>query len=229
MRRLAIIGAGGFARELRWILSEVAADPRKRYEPFEVACLLENNIQKLTIPESGVREEAEWLESNDVDALAIGIGNPSARLKIAERLKKQYPKIDWPAIIHPSVILDSETCVLEEGVILCPGVVATVNIVFESFSLVNFACTIGHEAKIGKGSVINPSVNISGWVRVGAGVLVGTGAQILEDTVIGDSAIVGAGAVVNKNVEPGTTVVGIPARPIVRTAKEDGRSREANA
>ena len=160
--------------------------------------------------------EAEWLESNQIDALAIGVGEPSARLKIAERLKKQYPKIEWPAIIHPSVILDFNTCVLEEGVTLCPGIVGTVNIVFESFSLVNFACTIGHEAKIGQGSVINPSVNVSGWVRVGAGVLVGTGAQILEDIVIGDSAIVGAGAVVNKNVEPGTTVVGIPAKSIVR-------------
>ena len=216
MRRLAIIGAGGFARELRWILSEIAADAGKRFEPFEVACLLENNIQRLMTPERGVHEEAAWLESNQVDALAIGIGDPSARLEIAERLKKQYPKIEWPAIIHPSVILDFNSCVLEEGVILCPGIIGTVNIVFESFSMVNFACTIGHEAKIGKGSVINPSVNVSGWARVGAGVLVGTGAQILEDIVIGDSAIVGAGAVVNKNVEPGTTVVGIPAKPIIK-------------
>jgi sugar O-acyltransferase (sialic acid O-acetyltransferase NeuD family) len=216
MRRLAIVGAGGFARELQWILSEIAADARKRFEPFEVACLLENNIQRLMTPERGVHEEAAWLESNQVDALAIGIGDPSARLEIAERLKKQYPKIEWPPIIHPSVILDFNSCVLEEGVILCPGIIGTVNIVFESFSMVNFACTIGHEAKIGKGSVINPSVNVSGWARVGAGVLVGTGAQILEDIVIGDSAIVGAGAVVNKNVDPGTTVVGIPAKPIVR-------------
>ena len=160
----------------------------------------------------------------------LEIGDPSTRLKIAERLKKQYPKIEWPAIIHPSVILDFDTCVLQEGVILCPGIVGTVNIVFESFSLVNFACTIGHEARIGQGSVINPSVNISGWVRVGAGVLVGTGAQVLEDIVIGDSAVVGAGAVVTRNVAPGTTVVGVPAKPIARNRTDkDGRSRNSNA
>ena len=70
MRRIAIVGAGGFARELRWILSEIAADPGKRSRG--VACLLENNVQKLMTPENGVREEAEWLESNHVDALAIG-------------------------------------------------------------------------------------------------------------------------------------------------------------
>ncbi|MGB8481133.1 MAG: hypothetical protein WCE63_20185 [Acidobacteriaceae bacterium] len=220
MRRIAIVGAGGFARELHWLLSEIAADPRKGYEPFEVACLLENNIQRLMTPERGVHEEAAWLESNHVDALAIGIGNPSARLKIAERLKKQYPKIDWPVIIHPSVRLDRNTCIVGEGTILCAGVIATVNVVFESFAMVNLSCTIGHEARIGKGSVLNPCVNISGGARVGAGVLVGTGAQILEDIVIGDSAIVGAGAVVNKNVEPGTTVVGIPAKPIVRKIQD---------
>jgi acetyltransferase-like isoleucine patch superfamily enzyme len=59
-----------------------------------------------------------------------------------------------------------------------------------------------------------PTVNISGGVVIGEGVLLGTGAQVLQYVSVGPGATVGAGAVVTKNVEPGTTVVGIPAKPL---------------
>jgi sugar O-acyltransferase (sialic acid O-acetyltransferase NeuD family) len=162
----------------------------------------------------------DWLDANDVDALAMGIGTPAARLKVTEELKDRFPKLEWPAIVHPSARFDAATCKLEEGVILCAGVIATVNVMFEAFSMVNLSCTIGHEARIGAGNVLNPTVNISGGVRLGKCVLVGTGAQVLQDLTIGDNATVGAGSVVTKDVEPVTTVVGIPARPLVRRAEK---------
>jgi UDP-2-acetamido-3-amino-2,3-dideoxy-glucuronate N-acetyltransferase len=43
---------------------------------------------------------------------------------------------------------------------------------------------------------------------------VGSGATILGGVTIGEGAIVGAGAVVTKDVEPGATVVGNPARAV---------------
>jgi serine O-acetyltransferase len=44
--------------------------------------------------------------------------------------------------------------------------------------------------------------------------MVGTGAQILQYCQVGDGAILGAGAVVLEDVEPWTTVVGVPARAL---------------
>ncbi|WP_280278183.1 acyltransferase [Sphingomonas sp. CBMAI 2297] len=50
--------------------------------------------------------------------------------------------------------------------------------------------------------------------RLGKGCSIGGGAVILPGLVIGEGAMVGAGAVVTRDVAPGTTVVGNPARPI---------------
>jgi len=55
-------------------------------------------------------------------------------------------------------------------------------------------------------------------VRRGASI--GANATILPGITIGEGAVVGAGAVVTKNVPPGATVVGNPARPLLR-AKPD--------
>jgi serine O-acetyltransferase len=51
---------------------------------------------------------------------------------------------------------------------------------------------------------------------VGRNVILGAGAKVLGDIVIGDGARVGANAVVVADVQPGQTVVGIPARPVER-------------
>ena len=50
-------------------------------------------------------------------------------------------------------------------------------------------------------------------VVIGANVWIGAGAMILPGVTVGEDAIVGAGAVVTRDVPPGVTVVGNPARP----------------
>ena len=75
--------------------------------------------------------------------------------------------------------LGFETARIGNGALVCSGVIGTVNIVLDAFALCNFGCTLGHEVRIGKGSVVNSGANISGGVKVGSRVLIGTGAQVL--------------------------------------------------
>ncbi|MEN8196926.1 MAG: serine O-acetyltransferase [Pseudomonadota bacterium] len=52
------------------------------------------------------------------------------------------------------------------------------------------------------------------------GVIVGSGAQVLGPITVGENARVGANAVVVRDVPPGVTVTGIPARPVMPRDKK---------
>jgi sugar O-acyltransferase (sialic acid O-acetyltransferase NeuD family) len=213
MKKLVIIGAGGFAREVAWLISDINREHRE----FEFMGYLVSDLSRLTETDSRdhVLGDFNWLDNNrDIDALALGIGTPASKLAVTDELESKFPRLEWPALIHPTVQFDRSSTKLDHGVVLCAGTIGTVNLEFGAFAMVNLACTVGHEARIGRCSVLNPTVNISGGVVVDEGVLIGTGAQILQYVKVGGGATVGAGAVVSKDVEPNTTVVGIPAKPL---------------
>ena len=221
MKRIAIIGAGGCARELAWLLEDISTETNEEASRYTTVGFLVSDASRIGPYDSPVLGDFTWLESNHVDALAIGIGTPAVRIALAEHLKRRFPHIAWPALVHPSVMWQQRTMQVGEGVIICGGSSATVNVRFEPFCMINMSCTIGHEAVIGRGCVINPTANISGGVELGSGVLVGTGAQILQYLKIGDGAQVGAGAVVTKHVRAGTTVVGVPAKELTKRSPVD--------
>ncbi len=89
--------------------------------------------------------------------------------------------------------------------------------------------TLYHDVTLGG---ISPAVDSASQVNVKRhptlrdGVIIGSGAQVLGPIVVGDNARVGANSVVLKDVPPGATVVGIPAR-VAMTRKDRDAHFEA--
>jgi sugar O-acyltransferase (sialic acid O-acetyltransferase NeuD family) len=212
VRTLVIVGAGGHARELAWLVDDI----NRGSETFRFLGFVVSDLRRASGHDSPVLGDFDWLDANRsiVDAVAIGIGSPAARLAVADRLADEFGSFETPALIHPTAQFDVASTSIDRGAAICAGAIATVNVAIGSFASIGVSVTIGHESRIGKGCVVNPGANISGGVTLGEGVLVGTGAQILQYLTIGERASVGAGAVVVKDIAEGTTVVGIPARPI---------------
>jgi sugar O-acyltransferase (sialic acid O-acetyltransferase NeuD family) len=77
-------------------------------------------------------------------------------------------------------------------------------------------CIIGHDAEIGDYSVVAPGAVISGSVTLGRNCYIGARAVVRQGLRVGEQSLVGLGAVVTRDVGPGTTVVGCPARPFRR-------------
>jgi acetyltransferase-like isoleucine patch superfamily enzyme len=78
--------------------------------------------------------------------------------------------------------------------------------------LINSGSHVHHDVSIGNYSEISPMASVLGGSCIEEEARIGTGAIILPGIKVGASATVGAGAVVDRNVEAGDIVVGIPAR-----------------
>ena len=83
---------------------------------------------------------------------------------------------------------------------------------------------IGETAEIGDNCTIYHGVTLGGTGKdkgkrhptIGNNVLISTGAKVLGPFKVGDNSKIGANAVVLNEVEPNTTVVGVPGRTVKR-------------
>ncbi|MGB7480508.1 MAG: UDP-3-O-(3-hydroxymyristoyl)glucosamine N-acyltransferase [Burkholderiaceae bacterium] len=75
---------------------------------------------------------------------------------------------------------------------------------------------IAHNCVIREGALLTACVELSGGVEVGRNAWLGPNSSVIQKAKIGESGFVGIGAVVTRDVEPGVTVAGNPARNLTR-------------
>jgi serine O-acetyltransferase len=80
--------------------------------------------------------------------------------------------------------------------------------------VIHATARIGRDVLVSPGVVIGGRSELPGAPVIGDRVKIGAGAKVLGPIRIGDDALIGANAVVITDVEPGTVMVGVPARPL---------------
>ena len=208
MGLVGIFGAGGFGREVL---------PLVRGTGGLDVVFLDDAPQARLI--NGARA-LSWDEFCAADAapkqVVLAVGNSAARQAAAARAAAAGIGFAHVQAAN-AVILDAVE--IGEGAIICPFAAITSNVQIGRHFHLNIYSYVAHDCVIGDFVTFAPQVCCNGNVHIHDHAYIGTGAVLKQGTaekplVIGRGAVVGMGAIVTKDVAPGETVVGNPARPL---------------
>lgn len=211
MEDVVLVGSGGFAREVKFLIEDINMVNKR----FNIIGLVSNENFGDDVDGLPILGSDQWLVSlKKKVSVVICIGDGNIREKVYKLLISNNNLV-FPNIIHPKVIM-SRDIKLGIGNIITAGSIITVNVIMKNFVICNLACTIGHDVVVNNYATLLPGAHISGNVVIGENTTIGTGASVLQNLVIGDNAYVGAGAVVTRNVLSAKTVIGVPAKELIK-------------
>jgi sugar O-acyltransferase (sialic acid O-acetyltransferase NeuD family) len=191
----AIIGAGGFGREIKAAMGipDIKFFVDDKYED------LNNNILGLS-----KFDPKKYI-------VVVAIADPLGRYEMVQKLPKETKYFTF---IDPSVQIHDDNIQIGEGSIICAGTIITTNVKIGKHAHLNLITTIGHDCEIGDYFTTAPGVQISGNEKIGNRVYFGTRSCIKQKLSVCDDVSIGMNAGVVKNItEPGV-YVGTPAKKI---------------
>lgn len=210
MKDLVILGAGGFAREVAWLVEEINNDkPSWNLIGFIDEDLTKRDHVINNVPVLG--DFGRLGGASGKVAAICAVGNPRSKRELV--LKGNEAGLEYVNLVHPDVRM-SRYVRMGVGNVICAGNIVTVNIDLGNHVILNLDCTVGHDVVIGDYCTVLPSVNLSGGSFLGEGCLIGTNAAVIEGVTIGEWSIIGAGAVLTKDIPSYCTAVGVPATAI---------------
>jgi sugar O-acyltransferase (sialic acid O-acetyltransferase NeuD family) len=215
-RRLLIVGAGGFGREvLQWardawpahrerIAGFLSDDPR-RLDGFS------NGLEILGSVASYVKLPGDYL--------LLGIGVPYARHMVADRLASQGA--EFVTLLHPRSVV-AESARIGQGSIVCPGAIVSDSATLGRCVLVNYHASLGHDAAARDYAVLSPYATLGGGATVGDDAFLGLHASVGPGRTVGARSKVSANSCVLSDTPADSIIYGVPGRIVPRI--EVGRS-----
>lgn len=209
MKRLLIIGAGGFGREVYGVARETPGYGTE----FTVKGFLDANaraLDRFADYPPVIGDPATYVPEPD-DVFITALGCIAARRRCAALIEAKGGV--FRSVIHRSVFLGPNVMV-GDGCYLAPGVSLTADVTLGRHTDVFHNTSVGHDTVAGDYVHIYAQCAIGGGVRLGDGASVYPGAVIVPRRTLGPDSVVGAGSTVFLNVPPKTTVHGNPAAPV---------------
>jgi sugar O-acyltransferase (sialic acid O-acetyltransferase NeuD family) len=205
VRRILIVGAGGFGREvLQWardawpsgcdrIAGFLSAEPHKA-------------ASTASLPVLG--DPSEFRPAPD-DGLILAIGIPEIRRAVAERLESRGGR--FLTLVHPTAVV-AENASLGSGSLLCPFAIVSDSAATERCVLMNYFSSLGHDAIAGAFAVLSPYAALGGGARVAEDVFLGIHAMVAPRKTVGKGSQISANSAAMNDVPPLSLVYGVPGR-----------------
>ena len=146
MKKLIIIGAGGFGREIYWLFSGI----KDHGTDLEMKGFLDNRKDILNGKSCShsVLSSVEDYVIEEGDVFACGISNPKDKQTYCEMILQKGGQ--FVNIIHPTARISggSGNC-WGQGMVIADNVGISCDVQIGNFVTFNGSVTIGHDAKIG--------------------------------------------------------------------------------
>lgn len=214
-----LVGTGGFAREVMPLVVEQL----QSLAPIVRCVFVGEESRESCLDGYPVMDRRSFLDLKGKKFFNVAIADSRLRQQLAEDLIES--DCEPLSILAPTVRIVGRAVDIGVGAILCDYTVITNHVQIGSFFHANLFSYVAHDCEIGNFVTFAPRVSCNGCVRIGDHAYLGTGAairngQLASKVLIGERAVIGMHSNVLKNVPPGTTVVGNPARPTCMEADD---------
>lgn len=207
---VVIVGAGGHAQDIIGIAS--AGDDKSGSSVSILGFIDDNKTGDFILGK--IKDYPKIVQQHEFHfkvRYVIGINSSLERQRIATIMNEMGAV---PTnIIHKNAVI-GYNIIMGRGIIMGPFTALTSNVTIGDHVHLNTSASINQGSKIGNFCTLSPGAKICGDVNMGECVSMGANSTVINLKNIGSYATIGAGAVVINDVEPATTVVGIPAKPI---------------
>jgi sugar O-acyltransferase (sialic acid O-acetyltransferase NeuD family) len=121
-------------------------------------------------------------------------------------------KVKVASLIHPDI--NTEYVTIGKGVFIPQGCIIGCNTIIGDYVTFRYGAIISHDVKIGDYTFIGPGAVCTSHTVIEPETYFGACSTTINGVTIGRGSVVGASTLINKNVPPGATVIGIPAREL---------------
>jgi sugar O-acyltransferase (sialic acid O-acetyltransferase NeuD family) len=169
----------------------------------------------------------EKQKSNPFDLLYLGFESDSILsdqnwiIAIGDNLQREkiYQKFSnigkYKSVAHVTAVISDFTNIAA-GVFISANTSINALVNIGIGAIINTGAIIEHECQIGSFAHVAPGAVLAGNVYVGERSFIGANSVVKQGVKIGNDVTIGAGSVVIRDVPDGLTVVGNPARKLIR-------------
>lgn len=205
-RRILIVGAGGFGREVLQWARDAWPDHAEALAGFLSA---ESDALDGFNGTPNIRCSPDAYAPLAGDKLLLAIGVPYVRRRVAESLLSRGA--EFLTLVHPTAVV-AATATVGEGAILCPYTVVSDSAAVGRFVIMNYHSSLGHDARTGDFSVLSPHATLGGRAVIAEDVFLGLHASVGPGKTIGARSKVSANSCVLTSAAADSVVFGVPGQ-----------------